>query len=168
MAKVQIKELLNEYLTDFLEENGLELYNSEFRKEGKNRCLRIHIDKKDFGRKRDVACGTETEYVSTGDCEKVSRFLSECLDRDDPISQNYILEVSSPGLDRQLFKPADYERFEGSVVDVKLYRNHDGRKEFRGILRGLRAGHVEIETDDGEIYRFKVEDVAKTSLAVIF
>ena len=130
--------------------------------------MRIYIDKKDFGRKRDVACGTETEYVSTGDCEKVSRFLSECLDRDDPISQNYILEVSSPGLDRQLFKPADYERFEGSVVDVKLYRNHDGRKEFRGILRGLRAGHVEIETDDGEIYRFKVEDVAKTSLAVIF
>ena len=119
MAKVRIKELLNDYLTEFLDENGLELYNSEFKKEGKERYLRVYIDKKAAGL-GSCEGGIGGEYVSTEDCEKVSRVLSEYLDRDDPISGNYILEVSSPGLDRRLFEPKDYERFAGDIVDVKL------------------------------------------------
>ena len=89
MAKEHIKELVSKYLKGFLDENDLELYNSEFKKEGKDWCLRVYIDKKN---------AEKDEYVGTDDCEKVSRFLSECLDKDDPIPQNYILEVSSPGI----------------------------------------------------------------------
>lgn len=159
MAKGQMKELVNKYLETFLEENNLELYNSEFKKEGRDWYLRIYIDKKNAGK---------DEYVSTDDCEKVSRFLSECLDRDDPISQNYMLEVSSPGIDRQLFEFKDYEKFTGELVDVKLYRNFDGKKEFKGILKGIKENRIEIEVSEGECYSFELEEVAKTNLAIVF
>ena len=121
MAKEHIKELVSKYLKGFLDENDLELYNSEFKKEGKDWYLRVYIDKKN---------AEKDEYVGTDDCEKVSRFLSECLDKDDPIPQNYTLEVSSPGIDRQLFQVRDYERFTGDMVDVKLYKSIEGKKEF--------------------------------------
>lgn len=87
MAKKKIKELVEEISAGFMAENGLEIYNVEFIKEAKDWFLRVYIDKRE---------GSEEEYVSTEDCEKVSRFLSEELDRLDPIEQNYYLEVSSP------------------------------------------------------------------------
>lgn len=161
MAKESIKELVNRMISGFLKDNGLELYNSEFRREGKDWYLRVYIDKVQLQ-------GEEERYVSTEDCELVSRYLSDRLDEEDPISQNYILEVSSPGLDRQLFEPKDYERFTGSVVDVKLYQNQDGRKVFQGILKGLIDDSVIIEEEDGNERSFPLEQVAKTSLAVIF
>ncbi|MDY2960635.1 MAG: ribosome maturation factor RimP [Hornefia sp.] len=159
MAKGQIKELVEKYLKTFLEENNLELYNSEFKKEGRDWYLRIYIDKKD---------AEKNQYVSTDDCEKVSRFLSECLDKDDPISQNYMLEVSSPGMDRQLFEQKDYEKFTGELVDVKLYKGIEGCKEFQGILKGIKDNRIEIEEAEGKCRFFELEEVAKTSLAVVF
>ena len=86
MAKIRIKELVAEELAGFLGENGLELYNVEFIKEGKDWFLRVYIDRTD-----DSSGG-----ISTDDCEKVSRYLSARLDELDPIEQNYYLEVSSP------------------------------------------------------------------------
>lgn len=159
MAKEHIKELVSKYLKGFLDENDLELYNSEFKKEGKDWYLRVYIDKKN---------AEKDEYVGTDDCEKVSRFLSECLDKDDPIPQNYTLEVSSPGIDRQLFQVRDYERFTGDMVDVKLYKSIDGKKEFQGILKGISDNKIEIEVTENECYSFDLEEVAKTSLSVVF
>ena len=159
MAKEHIKELVSKYLKGFLDENDLELYNSEFKKEGKDWYLRVYIDKKN---------AEKDEYVGTDDCEKVSRFLSECLDKDDPIPQNYTLEVSSPGIDRQLFQVRDYERFTGDMVDVKLYKSIDGKKEFQGILKGISDNKIEIEVTENECYSLDLEEVAKTSLAVVF
>lgn len=159
MAKEHIKELVSKYLKGFLDENDLELYNSEFKKEGKDWYLRVYIDKKN---------AEKDEYVGTDDCEKVSRFLSECLDKDDPIPQNYTLEVSSPGIDRQLFQVRDYERFTGDMVDVKLYKSIEGKKEFQGILKGISDNKIEIEVTENECYSFDLEEVAKTSLAVVF
>ena len=83
--------MIEEIGAGFLEESGLELYNVEFVKEGRDWFLRVYIDK---------LSPSEEEYVSTDDCEKVSRFLSDQLDRLDLIEQNYYLEVSSPGMDR--------------------------------------------------------------------
>ena len=159
MAKEHIKELVSKYLKGFLDENDLELYNSEFKKEGKDWYLRVYIDKKN---------AEKDEYVGTDDYEKVSRFLSECLDKDDPIPQNYTLEVSSPGIDRQLFQVRDYERFTGDMVDVKLYKSIEGKKEFQGILKGISDNKIEIEVTENECYSFYLEEVAKTSLAVVF
>ncbi|MBQ1490042.1 MAG: ribosome maturation factor RimP [Eubacterium sp.] len=159
MAKGQIRDIVTGYLTDFLAENGLELYHTDFKKEGRDWYLRVFIDRKDAG---------EGEYVSTDDCEKVSRYLEGRLDEDDPIPQNYYLMVSSPGLDRQLYEPKDYERFAGELVDVKLYKNFEGSKICSGVLVGLSDGIVTIRLEDGREAAFPLEEVAKTNLAVVF
>ena len=99
MAKKKITEIVEEITAEFLAENGLELYNSEFVKEGKDWFLRLYIDRLPDEDTSEAEEENE-QYVSTDDCEKVSRYLSDELDRLDPIEQNYYLEVSSPRLDR--------------------------------------------------------------------
>lgn len=159
MAKGQITGIVTEILTDFLPEHGLELYHTDFKKEGKDWYLRVFIDKKDPG---------ENEYISTEDCELVSNYLSEQLDARDPIRQNYYLMVSSPGLDRQLYEQKDYDRFTGQLVDVKLYKGFEGSKECQGELVGLADDVLTIRLEDGREVGFPMEQVAKTNLAVIF
>ena len=108
MAKVKkIAEVAEEILQEFLAENGLSLYDAEYVKEGPDRVLRVYIDKEDG-------------YIGTEDCEKVSRFLSDKLDELDPIEDNYVLEVSSPGLDRELKKDEHFSRYIGEEVEVSL------------------------------------------------
>lgn len=156
MAKRKIADIVEEISSEFLAENGLELYNCEFVKEGRDWFLRVYIDK------------TEEEYVSTDDCEKVSRFLSAELDRLDPIEQNYYLEVSSPGMDRALLKEKDFVRFAGEIVDVSLYKALDGRKAYQGKLVGMEDGKIIITDENDKRIEFPREQVAKTKLAVIF
>lgn len=166
MAKKKITEIVEESTADFLAQNGLELYNSEFVKEGKDWFLRVYIDKLP---KEGADGNPEEEYVSTDDCECVSRFLSAELDRLDPIEQNYYLEVSSPGLDRVLIKEKDFIRFSGRMVDISLYKAVDGKKNYTGILKGLTDDNKIIITDENdETMEFPREQVAKTGLAVIF
>ena len=165
MAKKKITEIVEEITADFLVQNGLELYNSEFVKEGKDWFLRVYIDKLP----KEGADGNVEEYVSTDDCESVSRFLSAELDRLDPIEQNYYLEVSSPGLDRALLKEKDFIRFCGHMVDISLYKAVDGKKAYQGTLKGLTDDNKIVITDEkGEEIEFPREQVAKTRLAVIF
>ena len=166
MAKKKITEIVEEITADFLSENGLELYNSEFVKEGKDWFLRVYIDKLP---KEGADGNVEEEYVSTDDCESVSRFLSAELDRLDPIEQNYYLEVSSPGLDRALLKEKDFIRFCGHMVDISLYKAVNGKKAYQGTLKGLTDDNKIVITDEkGEEIEFPREQVAKTRLAVIF
>ena len=165
MAKKKITEIVEEITADFLAENGLELYNSEFVKEGKDWFLRVYIDRQQEEETEDK----EEVYVSTDDCEKVSRFLSEELDRLDPIEQNYYLEVSSPGLDRELIKEKDFIRFCGRLVDISLYKAIDGKKTYQGILKGLTEDNSIVITDEKEEeIEFPREQVEKARLAVIF
>lgn len=166
MAKKKITEIVEEITADFLVQNGLELYNSEFVKEGKDWFLRVYIDKLP---KEGADGNVEEEYVSTDDCESVSRFLSAELDRLDPIEQNYYLEVSSPGLDRALLKEKDFIRFCGHMVDISLYKAVNGKKAYQGTLKGLTDDNKIVITDEkGEEIEFPREQVAKTRLAVIF
>ena len=166
MAKKKITEIVEEITADFLAEKGLELYNSEFVKEGKDWFLRVYIDRLP---KEDADGNVEEEYVSTDDYEGVSRFLSSELDRLDPIEQNYYLEVSSPGLDRALIKEKDFIRFSGRMVDISLYKAVDGKKTYQGILKGLTEDNKIVITDENEKeIEFPREQVAKTRLAVIF
>ena len=160
MAKKKITEIIEEITLDFLAENGLELYNSEFVKEGKDWFLRVYIDK--------VQTGETEEYVCTDDCEKVSRFLSAELDRLDPIEQDYYLEVSSPGMDRVLIADKHFERFAGHIVDINLYKAVDGRKAYQGELVGLVDGKIIIKDEKDNELKFPAEQVSKTRLAVVF
>ena len=107
MAKKKITELISEWMESYGLQNGYELSRCEFVKEAGTWYLRVYVDKLEGG---------EYTYMSSDDCETVSRYLSERLDAEDPIPQNYYLEVSSPGLDRPLLTEKDFGRFKGSRI----------------------------------------------------
>ena len=93
--------------------------------------------------------------------------LSDKLDSEDPIEQNYSREVSSPGLDRLLVSDKDFERFRGEMIEIKLYKAIDGQKEYTGKLLDRKDGTVTIECDGKEI-RLPEDSAAKINLEVIF
>ena len=157
MAKKKITEIVEEMLEDFLRQEGYELYNAEFVKEGRDWFLRVYIDKT-----------VTDEYVGTEDCEKVSRFLSEKLDEEDPIEQNYYLEVSSPGMDRPLMKRSHYERYIGREVEIRLYKGKDGTKNIQGVLKDITGDDITVEDHDGREWKLQLSEIAKAKLAVIF
>ena len=157
MAKKKITEIAAEMMADFLAAEGYELYNIEFVKEGKDWFLRVYVD---------MASGEG--YIGTEDCEKVSRFLSEKLDEEDPIEQNYYLEVSSPGMDRPLLTKAHYERYVGSEVEIRLYKGKDGIKNIQGVLDSIEGETVTVTDHDNKKWELELSEIAKANLAVIF
>ena len=158
MAKEDISGRVTAMLTPFLDENGLELYRVEYKKEGPAWVLRVLLEK---------PADAESEYVSIEDCEKVNSWLSDELDKDDFIDRSYSLEVGSAGLDRELIKESDYVRFAGRAVEVRTYEQIRGSKEHEGVLRGKENGTVTIITDDGEL-DIPADKISKISLAIVF
>ncbi len=166
MAKKKVTDIAEQLLTEFLAEEGLELYHSEFVKEGSDWFLRIYID-------RLPAEDGQERYISTDDCEKVSRFLSEAMDREDPIEQNYYLEVSSPGMDRPLLKADHWRRYVGHPVEIRLYRGKDGTKNITGTLEHYTEGEgqddvVTVTDETGKQWELAISEIARARLAVIF
>ena len=101
----------------------------------------------------------EDRDMTVEDCQRISRHVSVLLDVDDPISGAYILEVSSPGVDRPLTRLADYKRFEGELAKIKLRLMCDGRRRFHGRIGGLTdAGLVILETSFGR-FEFAFDDI---------
>ena len=147
----RIEELIQPTVTEM----GYELVDVEFVKEGPNWYLRIFIDKEGG--------------VTIDDCEAVSKTLEKIFDEKDPIEQAYFLEISSPGIDRPLKKKEDFIKYNGEMVDVKLYKPYEGSKEYTGKLVGYdeNDGTVTIEIDDKNI-AFTKKEIAGIRLAVIF
>jgi len=150
----KIVKQVEEMVLPIVQERNYECVDIEFVKEGPNWYLRIFIDKEGG--------------ITIDDCEWVSRSLEKELDRVDPISQPYILEVSSPGLDRPLKKDEDFKRYQGEIVDIKLYKAVNKQKEFQGKLIGLEDNKIIIETEDGNSCSFAREQVSMVRLAVIW
>lgn len=141
-------------LLPILEKNGFELWDVEYVKEGGTWYLRAYIDK--------------PGGIMVDDCEIVSRELSDLLDEKDFIDEAYILEVSSPGLGRALKKERDFEKSLGKEVEVRTYRMMEGKKEFRGILKGYDKDTVTIETDNAQMQTFEKKEIALIQLAFDF
>ena len=162
VKSIKPTEYVAQVLKDFIPEKELELYHCDFKKEGRDWYLNVYIDKT-----KDPESGEE-RYVSSDECELVSRYLSAKLDEDDPIEQNYYLTVSSPGLDRQLYEQKDYDRFAGRSVEVRLFAAINKKKEYEGTLVGLIDDRVVIKSDNGDEINFPIKQVAKTCLKVEF
>jgi ribosome maturation factor RimP len=160
VSKKKITEIITGELSGFLEQEGYELYHLEMVKVAKDWYLRVYIDKR-----QDL---DEKGYISTDDCEKVSRYLSGRLDVIDPIEQNYYLEVSSPGMDRQLYTDDDYRRYIGTLVEVKLYKPYQGTKNLEAVLKEVSEGQLTLEDKDGNEIVLPREQVAQTRLAINF
>jgi len=112
--------------------------DTQYQKEGSDWYLRIFIDKEGG--------------VSITDCETVSRAISEVIDADDFVGRAYMLEVSSPGLERELKKEREFSYYRGREVSVKLFAPMDGRKEFLAVLGEYKDGEINLKlSDDTEI-----------------
>jgi ribosome maturation factor RimP len=144
-----LSERLTLLLEPVVEALGYELLLLEFSPHAGSASLRLFIDR---------PAGVKLE-----DCERVSREVAATLDVEDPIPQNYHLEVSSPGFDRPLVKPAHYRRFLGEKVKVQLLAPVAGRRKFSGVL--LEAGETEIalQTTEGPV-RLALADVERARL----
>ena len=149
----QIETITEELLDPILAEKKFELVDIEYVKEAGNYYLRVYIDKEGG--------------ITIDDCEIVSRELGSLLDEKDPIKDPYILEVSSPGLDRPLKKEKDFKRSLGKTVELKLYQAINGTKEFEGILEDYNKDQITVQVD-GENMTFQRNDIAIIRLAVIF
>jgi len=103
--------------------------------------------------------------MTVDDCTEISRSVSALLDVADPIAEAYMLEVSSPGIDRPLTRPEDYDRFAGFEARIELGRPLDGRKRFRGRLLGRADSEVRIVAETGEV-RLPFADIAKAKLVI--
>jgi len=132
-----IVEQVQTIITPVILEHGLELVDIEFVKEGAQWYLRIFIDKEGG--------------VDIDDCTNVSHAVSELLDKHDPITQAYILEVSSPGLERPLKKDEDFERYKGKLVRVITKKPYQGFLEFTGYLVGLINDEIVLEYEKERI-----------------
>ncbi len=129
----QIAEMLSPTIAAM----GCELWGIELIDRGKNSTLRVFIDK-DGG-------------VDLGDCERVSRQVSGLMDVEDPIAGAYTLEVSSPGVDRQLFCKEQYAAWVGSLLKVRLRTDIHGRRNYMGRLVGLDTDHIVVQQDAEEV-----------------
>ena len=103
------------------------------------------------------------QALTLDDCAEISRLASAVLDVEDPIAGEYTLEVSSPGLDRPLTRPKDFERFAGAEARVELSLPVDGQRRFKGVLRGLDDDAVILETG-GDRRRLALADIEKAKL----
>lgn len=103
--------------------------------------------------------------MTVDDCAEISRSVSALLDVVDPITGSYMLEISSPGIDRPLVRAEDYDRFSGFEARIELSRPLDGRKRFRGRLLGTITGAVRLVTDSGEV-RIPLDAVLRAKLVL--
>lgn len=153
---MQTKDIISkvtQYVMPIIEENNFDLVEVEFIKEGTNYYLRLYVDKEGG--------------FSIQDCEKVSRYLEAKLEEDDFIEKAYILEVSSPGIDRILKTDKEYIKYKGRTVDIKLFKPIEKTKEFQGELIGLIDNQIIIQ-ENGKQLKFDKKDVAVCRLSVIF
>ena len=144
-----MKSELANLIEPTIERLGYELSDLELKLGGRKGIVRVFIDK--------------PEGVGLEDCEIVSRQVSALLDVEDPMPGRYTLEVSSPGLDRKLTKPAHFQRFIGEVVRIRLRFPLEGRRNFRGELKSADDENIEIEVD-GESYRLPVSTIESARL----
>jgi len=152
-GKKEYASSAEEILKPITDKHGVLIYDVEYVKEGSDYYLRAFIDKEGG--------------VTIDDCEAVSREFSDALDAKDLISEAYILEVSSPGLGRQLKKDRHLEYSIGEEVEVKLYEAIDGVKEFAGELKSFDKDTINVVTADGEI-GFERSKIASIRLALDF
>lgn len=150
---------ITELLAPTVEALGLELLGIEYLPMPGGSLLRLYIDRPGS----EAGAEMDGEGVTVDDCEAVSREVSAQLDVEDPISGNYTLEVSSPGLDRPLFEPAHFARFEGEVVKIGLKLPQDGRRRLQGRILGVEGDTIRVDVD-GQQFEVAFGNVDKARL----
>ncbi len=142
----QIFQLIEPAMAD----KGLEVVRVRIL-DGDDTILEIFLDRAD------------DRHIDVDDCVSASRAISALLDIEDPIAGHYDLEVSSPGIDRPLTRPKDFERYAGFEARIELEKAKDGQRRFRGLLKGLAEDEVMLEADGKDVL-LPLEAIAKAKL----
>jgi ribosome maturation factor RimP len=140
---------------------GIDIFDVQFRREARGMVLRVQID-------RPGPAATAEESVSVEDCARVSRDLSAVLDVEELIPASYVLEVSSPGLDRPLRRADEYRRFAGRRAKLVVREEVDGCTFFKGRIGGVEGTDVLVEGDDGKRHRVPLDAISRANLEVEF
>jgi len=149
--RADVASKIEEIARRVAEPEGLEVVEVEVLGGGASRLVRISIDK--------------NEGVTHGDCEFISQQVGTILDVEDAIpGGRYTLEVSSPGLERKLLNPKDYQRFQGRKARISLRDPLDGRRNWEGTIAGFENGAVALETGPGVTQHFPFEHIRKANL----
>jgi ribosome maturation factor RimP len=148
------KELqVEELLAPTVESLGCTIWGVEFLNQGKHTKLRLYIDRE--------------EGVDVDHCAAVSRHVSDILDVEEVIPSAYTLEVSSPGMDRLLFKEEQFADSVGEQVDIRLNFPFEGRKKFIGVLRGVQDSMAIVQIDEDE-FLLPLENIQKARVVPVF
>jgi len=148
---VTIEQKLEDLFKPSVESMGFELWAIEYIPAGRHTTLRVFVDK--------------LGGINVDDCAAISRQLSAIMDVEDPISDQYMLEVSSPGLDRVLIKPEHFKRYEGKQVRVRSAVAILGRKKINGLMTKVLDDAIEVEVD-GELFEIPFGLIDKANLAI--
>ena len=153
MGKGSVTESIEGLVTPIIHENRLELVDVEYKKEGKNWFLRIYIDKEGG--------------VTVDDCTRVSREIEDLIDVEEVVPSSYILEVSSPGLDRPLKREKDFLRFKGKRAHVTTYTPIHEQKSFKGTIRDFQDDTLFLDIDSQPV-EIPKSQIAKARLEIEF
>lgn len=149
----QLEKRLTTMLNPPVEALGFELVGVEFVRAGKHSIMRLYID--------------HENGINVDDCAEVSHQVSAVLDVEDPISTEYNLEVSSPGMDRPLFKEQHYAAIIGEIVNIRLSMPMNNRRNFKGTLVAVEDGVVSVEVD-GQTFDLAFANIEKGNLVPTF
>ncbi|SDC02271.1 ribosome maturation factor RimP [Halanaerobium congolense] len=147
----KVADTVTDFVLPIAHNENLTLIDVEFLKEGSDWVLRIFLENKNGD-------------LTIEECEKVSRSLSIILDEEDPIDKSYILEVSSPGIERPLKTEEDFERFQGELIAVKTFKKIDGEKEFIGSLKEFKNEKITLILKNNEEITIDYNLVARANL----
>ncbi len=153
MGKGSVTESIEGLVTPIIHENRLELVDVEYKKEGKNWFLRIYIDKEGG--------------VTVDDCTRVSREIEDLIDVEEVVPSSYVLEVSSPGLDRPLKREKDFLRFKGKRAHVTTYTPIHEQKSFKGTIRDFQDDTLFLDIDSQPV-EIPKSQIAKARLEIEF
>ncbi|MEE4276979.1 MAG: ribosome maturation factor RimP [Halieaceae bacterium] len=145
------EDKLHALMAPTVEAQGFELWGVEQLSQGRHSLLRIYID---------AEAG-----VTVDDCARVSEQVGALLDVEEPVAGDYVLEVSSPGVDRRLFRLEQYAPYAGEEIEVRLRRPYEGRRKYRGILRAVEGEDVVVLVDDHE-YLLPYGEIERAQLAL--
>jgi ribosome maturation factor RimP len=152
MEQASVAERIEKIAADATAENGVEFVHLELAGPKRNMTVRVFIDK--------------PEGVTIEDCTTVSHAIEEALDADDFIPSAYVLEVSSPGLERGLYSLDDYKKFAGKKAKIKTAESQNGQANFNGRIEGVEGDEIVLEDRTSGMVRIPFASIEKANLKV--
>ena len=151
MGQTSVAQSIEEIIAPVLNSEDLELVDVQYQKEGKGWCLRVFIDKEGG--------------ITVEDCQTVSRLVGDLIEIEDLIHSQYILEVSSPGLDRTLKKEKDFLRFKERKARVTTFSPVNKQRNFKGVIKDFKEGSLRLETQHG-LVKILLNNISKARLEI--